>query len=89
MTYKDALIWCDDFRNNIVMTGVVKEKYTLALQAMRTAMTAIAKQIPQKTDRMTCPNCGRIFLMLHGQTKGADFCDCCGQAIDWGEEDGK
>lgn len=88
MTYKEALIWCDEFRDNIVKTGVEKEKYTLALRAMRTAMAAIARRIPQKPYKMACPRCGRIFLLLHGQTKGSNCCDVCGQAIDWGKEDG-
>ena len=48
MTYKEALIWCYDFRDNIIKVGVAKEKYILALRAMRSAMTAIAKQIAEK-----------------------------------------
>lgn len=89
MTWQEANDWCDQFRDNIIKTGVIKEKYTLALRAMRTAMTALAKQIPQKLNGITCPNCGRIFLLLHGQTKGEDFCGSCGQALDWGAEDGR
>lgn len=84
MTNEEALDWCDDFRYNIVKTGVKKEKYTLALKAMRKAMIALIKQIPRKPVGMTCPNCGRIFLFMFGKTQGAKFCDNCGQAIDWG-----
>lgn len=83
MTPEEALIWCDDFRDNIVKSGVVKEKYTLALRAMRTAMTALARQIPQKVENMCCPNCERLFLLRHGQIRGADYCNKCGQALRW------
>lgn len=83
MTPEEALIWCDDFRDNIIKVGVVKEKYTLALRAMRTAMTALVRQIPQKVENMACPNCDRLFLFRHGQRRGADFCDKCGQALKW------
>ena len=83
MTYDEALVWYDDFRDNIVKSGKVDEKYSLALRAMRTAMLALAKQIPQKRKGFACPTCGRLILLLHGQTKGGNFCDICGQAIDW------
>lgn len=89
MTEQEAIDWCEQFRDNIVATGVEKEKYTLALKAMRTAIKTLEKQIPQKFKNMACPSCGRIFLLLHGQRKGADFCDCCGQALDWGKDNGK
>jgi NMD protein affecting ribosome stability and mRNA decay len=88
MTEQEAIDWCEQFRDNIIMQGVKKEKYTLALKAMRTAITALEKQIPQKVEKMVCPSCSRIFLLLHGQRKGADFCDCCGQALDWGKDNG-
>ena len=84
MNSEDALNWCEDFRDNIIKTGVKKEKYTLALKAMREAIIALLKQIPKKPNNMACPNCGRIFLRLFGQTKGPKYCDNCGQAIDWG-----
>ena len=58
MTNTEALIWCDDFRDNIVMCGKGEEKYILALDAMRTVMAALEKQIPKKPKGMICPNCG-------------------------------
>lgn len=84
MTNEEALVWCDDFRDNIIRAGAVKEKYTLALRALRTAMTALAKQIPQKVDGMACPNCERPFFLKFGEKRGEDYCDRCGQALDWG-----
>jgi hypothetical protein len=41
MTEQEAIDLCEQFRDNIVATGVQKEKYTLALKAMRTAITAL------------------------------------------------
>lgn len=83
MTNKEAIVWCDDFRDNIIRSGVDGEKYTLALRAMRTAMIALAKQIPQKVVGMMCPNCERMFFLYHGENRGSDFCSRCGQALKW------
>ena len=83
MTNEEAIVWCDDFRDNIIRVGVVKEKYTLALRALRTAMTALAKQIPRKVNGMTCPNCERLFFLKFGEKRGEDYCDRCGQALKW------
>lgn len=85
MTPEEAIIWCDDFRDNIIKAGKVEEKHSLALRAMRTAMYALAKQIPQKVKGYTCPNCERIFFLMYGERKGEDYCDRCGQALDWEE----
>ena len=85
MTNEEALVWCDDFRGNIVKTGKYEEKYILALNAMRTAMESLAKQIPQKVVGMMCPNCERMFFLYHGEKRGSDFCSRCGQALKWEE----
>lgn len=86
MRYEEALEWCDTFRDNVIKNGGQGVRFTLALQAMRKAMMAISKQIPRKVENMTCPECGRIFLMMFRQTRGTDFCDNCGQALDWEDE---
>lgn len=88
MDNKEALLWCDQFRDNIIKSGDNRHKYNLALNAMRTAMTALAKQIPQKVEGFTCPNCNKIFLQMCGQRKGENFCGRCGQALDWGDSHG-
>lgn len=88
MDNKEALAWCDQFRDNIIKSGDNRHKYNLALNAMTTAMDALAKQIPQKVENYACPNCYRLFLMRFGQRKGEDFCDQCGQALDWGDTNG-
>lgn len=89
MTPQETIDWCDQFRDNIIKTGVKKEKYTLALRAMRTAMTAIAKQIPQnvvlyytKIGSAKCPECGGT-IEAHSSHK---HCCYCGQKLKWGTD---
>lgn len=48
---------------------------------------AIKKQIPQKITEPVCPSCNRIFLFRHGERKKGNYCDNCGQAIDWSGEE--
>lgn len=107
MKPQEAIEWCEQFRDNIIKTGVEKEKYTLALRAMRTAITAIEKQMPKKPTYVDtrfrnhgrsiadgaslskcykCPNCtSHIFHVWDSE----QYCPYCGQALDWGKEDGK
>ena len=90
MTTLEAIDWCEQFRDNIIMTGVEKEKYTLALKAMRTAINALSKQKPQKvvryfeiTYQAECPACkGRI--VAHASHK---HCRWCGQRLEWRGDD--
>lgn len=90
MTEKEAIDWCEQFRDNIIATGVEKEKYTLALKAMRTAITALLKQMPKKVVRYfemdysaECPSCnGRIEA--HANHKA---CKWCGQRLEWSGDD--
>lgn len=99
MTEQQAINWCEQFRDNIIMTGVQSEKYTLALKAMRVAIAALNKQIPQKpveVKRMygtiytaKCPLCGSTFPDIGGihecyhECEQPQCCSVCGQAIDW------
>lgn len=48
-------------------------------------LNAIKKQIPQKVENGTCPNCKRIFLYRYAETKCGDYCNNCGQALEWEE----
>ena len=83
MTNEEALVWCDDLCYSMVMTDPVKENYIRALRALRTAMAALDKQIPQKVDGMACPNCERPFFLKFGEKRGEDYCGRCGQALKW------
>ena len=51
-------------------------------------IAALEKQIPKKITDPVCPSCNRIFLFRHGEKRKGDYCDNCGQAIDWGAGDG-
>ena len=92
MTIEEAIDWCDQFRDNIIKVGAKKEKYALALRAMRTAITALSKQMPkkvflylEKTGCAGCPSCGGM-IEAHSSHK---YCCYCGQALEWRNCDGK
>ena len=48
-------------------------------------LEAIRKQTPQRVTDGTCPKCHRIFLFKHGETRKGNYCDNCGQALEWEE----
>ena len=60
--------------------------------AFETAIEALEKQIPKKplyTNKGTvtrCPVCEAIHLRCISSVE-VDYCERCGQAIDWSEED--
>ena len=56
--------------------------------AFETAIDALEKQIPKKVTKSVCPSCNRIFLFRHGEKRKGDYCDNCGQALDWSENNG-
>lgn len=53
--------------------------------AFETAIEALDKQIPKKVTKSACPSCNRIFLFRHSEKRKGDYCDNCGQALDWSE----
>ena len=53
--------------------------------AFKTAVESLEKQIPKKVTKSVCPSCNRIFLFRHGEKRKGDYCDNCGQALDWSE----
>lgn len=52
---------------------------------MHNAIVALEKQIPKKVTKSACPSCNRIFLFRHSEKRKGDYCDNCGQALDWSE----
>ena len=52
------------------------------------AIVALEKQIPKKVTKSVCPSCNRNFLFRHGEKRKGDYCDNCGQALDWSENNG-
>lgn len=98
MNAKDAIYWCEQFENNVVMAAPERSKMVLALRAMQQCKKALAKQIPQKpyesylnieTDAkvLCCPAChyqdGCDLEDVYDQKY--KFCPMCGQALDWGK----
>ena len=56
--------------------------------AFKTAIEALEKQIPKKVTKSACPSCNRIFLFRHSEKRKGDYCDNCGQALDWSDNNG-
>ena len=54
--------------------------------AFKTAIEALEKQIPKKVTKSACPSCNRIFLFRHSEKRKGDYCDNCGQALDWSDD---
>lgn len=90
MTTKEALYWCEQFTDNIVLANPQKEKMFLALQAMEKCKEAIDKQIAMKPyyedNDAECPVCGHEFEYGINDW-GCSFCQDCGQALDWSDEE--
>ena len=57
--------------------------------AFETALNALEKQIPKKVTKSACPSCNRIFLFRHSEKRKGDYCDNCGQALDWSDDNGR
>ena len=55
---------------------------------MHNAIVALEKQIPKKVTKSVCPSCNRIFLFRHSEKRKGDYCDNCGQALDWSDNNG-
>lgn len=100
MTTKEALYWCEHFTDNIVLANPKKEKMFLALQAMKKCKEALEKQMPRKPDYEAdgyadgvlaydyakCPVCEHEFEYGINEW-GSAFCQDCGQALDWSDEE--
>lgn len=58
-------------------------------EPLRLAIKALEKQTPKKpvygAANIKCPNCGATLLYYFHSFK-IDYCDECGQRLDWSEE---
>lgn len=58
-------------------------------EPLRLAIKALEKRIPKKpvygAANIKCPNCGATLLYYFYSFK-IDYCDECGQRLDWSEE---
>ena len=80
MTAKEAI--------KTIQVAIAEDKWEYPLDysiAFKTAIEALEKQIPKKVTKSVCPSCKRIFLFRHGEKRKGDYCDNCGQALDWSE----
>ena len=59
------------------------EKVDKTIEVFELAISALEKQIPKKVTKLACPSCNRFFLFRHGEKRKGDYCDNCGQALDW------
>ena len=86
MTYEEAI------KNINALNAVCGQKdlYDAEFEsALALAIEALEKQIPKKpivvNDDIICPNCSATLIYcLH--TSEIDYCDKCGQRLDWSEE---
>lgn len=79
--YKDALreVLHQVYRNtDDFEMRISKDCYKLIREALE-------KQIPKKVTKSACPSCNRIFLFRHSEKRKGDYCDNCGQALDWSD----
>lgn len=71
---------------------IYKEIYENDIEALRTAITALEKQIPKTVidveDGILCPNC-KLYVCTYGKVGRKNHCDNCGQALDWGDGNDK
>ena len=83
MTAKEAI------KTIQVAIGEVECEYPLDYSvAFEAAIEALEKQIPKKVIKLACPSCNRFFLFRHGEKRKGDYCDNCGQALDWSDNNG-
>ncbi len=91
MTPKEAIDWCEQFTDNLVMCNVDSKRRTLGLQAMQTIKSALEKQVPKKPREtrcaLMCANCGHKITEKGCKKRNRLYCKKCGQALDWGEEE--
>lgn len=82
MKPQEAMNWCEQFTDNLVMVDVDTKRRTLGLQAMQVCKSALEKQIPKKpseTDKARCICCACVVK------RDERFCKNCGQALDWSD----
>lgn len=78
------------------------EIYKADIESLKTALSALEKQVPKKVKKEfvtvngcitcfetdVCPVCGNDFYIEDlGQTMYYSFCPDCGQALDWSDTD--
>lgn len=100
MKPQEAMNWCEQFTDNLVMVDVDTKRRTLGLQAMQVCKSALEKQIPKKptphkvdVERIKIGNVnwGRNTTIYYCPnckdfiSRNYTYCHKCGQALDWGD----
>ena len=89
MTFEEAKNQLEELMQDrkSFICGGDDEIYKADIEALKTAISAIDKQIPKKPIRLLyyevgdCPFCETtVYISEDG------FCPSCGQALDWSEE---
>ena len=75
----------DGYLTHLSYGGKADEHEEYMIEAYSVALNALEQQIPKKVTKSVCPSCNRIFLFRHGEKRKGDYCDNCGQALDWSE----
>ena len=75
----------DGYLTHLSYGGKADEQEEYTIEAYSVALDALEKQIPKKVTKSVCPSCNRIFLFRHSEKRKGDYCDNCGQALDWSE----
>ena len=83
---------CIPYHYDVVLDDYVYDntsKVNELLQLNKIISKALKKQIPKKpvygAANIKCPNCGATLLYYFHSFK-IDYCDECGQRLDWSEE---
>ena len=75
----------DGYLTHLSYGGKADEHEEYTIEAYSVALNALEKQIPKKVTKSACPSCNRIFLFRHSEKRKGDYCDNCGQALDWSD----
>ena len=75
----------DGYLTHLSYGGKADEQEEYTIEAYSVALNALEKQIPKKVTKSACPSCNRIFLFRHSEKRKGDYCDNCGQALDWSD----
>lgn len=84
-----------EVRNNFVQ-NLAENAYLnmCSTEEMKIAIEALEKQIPKKSKQdeeyplgRKCPGCYRYLSNVQFVPSGYHYCENCGQALDWGEEE--
>lgn len=86
--------WEDFVVEQIVAEAIYMGISDLTVLNKPAIMDALRKQIPIKQridndDWRCCPRCNETFFLVNAFNKRNKYCGNCGQALDWGEQDGK